>query len=128
MRISDWSSDVCSSDLRHLGPLSHALLQITYTQLHIGFTRLVAPLAGFHGVVVTRQNTAGAKTGQQQQQREAQGHRDTLLVTVRSVLRDIVGGVQLTHGNVTLTATGAIQHLSYQLATDRKSTRLNSSH
>ena len=54
--------------------------------------RLIAALAGLHRVEITRQDTTSTQAGQQQKQREAQGHRDPLLIIVRSVLCDIVFG------------------------------------
>ncbi len=41
------------------------------------------------------------------------------MITVRSVRRHIVVGAQFTHGDITFAATGAIQHLPYQLTTGR---------
>src|SRR3546814_15199664 len=48
MRISDWSSDVCSSDLPHQSPLPQARTdEICYLQYSSGSTRFP------HGVAVT---------------------------------------------------------------------------
>ncbi|MNP55348.1 hypothetical protein D3C76_1499880 [compost metagenome] len=48
----------------HLGALSHALLQITNAQLHVGIARLVTAFAGLHRVVVARKHTASTEAGQ----------------------------------------------------------------
>src|SRR3546814_5196645 len=42
MRISDWSSDVCSSDLLRLEPPSHGLFRTTMREVQLGGKTLPA--------------------------------------------------------------------------------------
>src|SRR3546814_2140211 len=101
MRISDWSSDVCSSDLQHL--IAFTLLRRADQLVDRG--RLVAG-----GLIVADQVEALAALD---------------LVGARGAVRDIgVRGVDLVERSANLDDHGR----QYGSVADRKSTRLNSSH
>src|SRR3546814_1158873 len=100
MRISDWSSDVCSSDLAVQG-------------LHYGSAAAAeAPRVDIHSAATARAGGAADRRGQAFPDREVQGDLR------RS--EDLDGGDG--HGSH---AAGVV---SISGVIDRKSTRLNSSH
>src|SRR3546814_5666150 len=110
MRISDWSSDVCSSDLRNAGILLADLAVVLFLVLQafgrrvLGQHRLeIQDLAKLHVAVVERVRPFDDRVEGQRALAQAQDHR----VAARlDALRD---------GDLALAA-------------DRQSTRLNSSH
>src|SRR3546814_4566805 len=70
MRISDWSSDVCSSDLRDLQVRLAEIIARLETELdeavgEIGFEQLAAPQAAPHALARDRQKK-GAERGVEQ--------------------------------------------------------------
>jgi hypothetical protein len=81
-------------------------------QLHIG-PRAHPALAGLHRVVIrpTRSQPAGKPSTAQR----AGTWRSSLSGSRRFL--HIVVGAQLAHGDITFAATGAVQHLPYQLTT-----------
>src|SRR3546814_9687941 len=105
MRISDWSSDVCSSDLLTLGEVDGKLITVEEERL------LVAALAEF----------GRAATGKTQDEADFRHYLATL-----ARLRQPVDAF---FERVTVNADdAAIRRNRLSLLSDRKSTRLNSSH
>src|SRR3546814_10124026 len=102
MRISDWSSDVCSSDLPGVGPDLAEELAV-----------LVDAVAAVVGVVDDREAVVAV-----------------LLRQVRPVARQVVGvDVDLEHAGSLPGRHGSRPDVGFaRLAQDRKSTRLNYSH
>src|SRR3546814_6492633 len=106
LRISDWSSDVCSSDLRILGPqgwieLGKSLLKVALLA-GIGAYMLLA--AGHRSLGMAGTDVNGAVA--------------TLGSTLMGLMFAMAAGL-------TLIAATAVP---IQIVRDRKSTRLNSSH
>src|SRR3546814_2774557 len=108
MRISDWSSDVCSSDLNQLHPI------ITFTpdanNIRMGDVRLIGNIAS---------------------DRDEYSHGIAVLAADNITLGDIYG--ENIRGDVLYTYSRTTSEAEHQrnLVTgvvDRKSTRLNSSH
>src|SRR3546814_8151154 len=116
MRISDWSSDVCSSDLERCGdrPTTAADIDLGVRSKALGMTdRTVAPHDGDQLMMRVKAQTACAREG-----------RLDLAWDIEKVLRlqrsGEAAGRNLLH--VAMTTFKAWE------AADRKSTRLNSSH
>src|SRR3546814_6437576 len=105
MRISDWSSDVCSSDLLYAGAA-------------IGL--VLAALAGFG---VARMTGPSAPTAETETAADA-APTDTVVITQDGIKTSGIGLAQAASGGV----AGIILASATVEATDRKSTRLNSSH
>src|SRR3546814_6191981 len=129
MRISDWSSDVCSSDLkaRQLGQRQSRLRKIAAHRLHC---RQYRQRIGYP--MLARSSDSEAKLGLGQldrDQRAAIGCNDGINsphIRIRSEAeRKDIPRVTLGHPNEAI-LVGAVGW--YDGRADRKSTRLNSSH
>src|SRR3546814_2323241 len=112
MRISDWSSDVCSSDLRK-GPPGLPMMEKTPVMFNDGGRGTVARMT------LAQTTTTAAPDG------GASGLADLLAATLPTESRLVVAwsDVRIDGG---LSHTGNAPHAL--IARDRKSTRLNSSH
>src|SRR3546814_8046061 len=110
MRISDWSSDVCSSDLRD----DHQAFLTNETSYK------ACPTPPNPGVASTRQRQAPDNPSQERPLARRTGARDTLHPTLLWCFSPCC---QSTANSLTISATCASVS-----TTDRKSTRLNSSH
>src|SRR3546814_1793293 len=121
MRISDWSSDVCSSDLgfvrgRHF---IHPTLRFTFT-VPPEFTLANGPAAvrarAANGAVIVFDTTRGAGNASMPAYLRQQWGRQLPLTDLASLT---INGMEAATGTTRLATTAG---------PDRKSTRLNSSH
>src|SRR3546814_4536123 len=105
MRISDWSSDVCSSDLHEAGRLLGSAERCAVVVLHGDVARQQQALAGaaLTGATAVRKRHPAIESGVED------------------------GRLAGFDGERPL-ANGELRQRSFSLAEDRKSTRLNSSH
>src|SRR3546814_1881942 len=127
MRISDWSSDVCSSDLHNAG--DYALIHIARLLAeNVRTTDIVARIAGDEFALILEELTRS----------EAQAKIERLKVAIASAECEF-NGARLTLGPsfgmaVMLEADSGESLIAradadmYEHKQDRKSTRLNSSH
>src|SRR3546814_8875900 len=110
MRISDWSSDVCSSDLQKGRPFVEALLLVCTAAVIIGTAIFIAsPLQSSAWILLS-----GYLVG------------SILLFGVYSTV--IVSMQFIAPEGVRATLVACTTFIGSGLALDRKSTRLNSSH
>src|SRR3546814_9850888 len=137
MRISDWSSDVCSSDLHSLFPLRHGLSCLVHAGAG-GVGQLLIQLAKARGATVY--TTVGSK--EKAEIAKARGADHVILYreeNFREKLRELTGGagVDVVYDSVgkdtIMDSMGSLKrpgHVCLYGASsgDRKSTRLNSSH
>src|SRR3546814_10029380 len=132
MRISDWSSDVCSSDLLALARLGVVLEELSHDRLGLLLDLLHEALVGLVGSTRVVLDQVGEGTGRD--------HRaDLLLVSQYGFEFALIGGHGgLAHAMASLTSDamsqsqafpGRVSSRSFMVSfSDRKSTRLNSSH
>src|SRR3546814_1979728 len=104
MRISDWSSDVCSSDLRMPGQRHPLAVGFHVELLQVGREALEALVVGQHSVRAETPDVAVPHAEQAEDDRQVGGQRRRAEVLVH------------------------LMAAREELAEDRKSTRLNSSH
>src|SRR3546814_10835787 len=109
MRISDWSSDVCSSDLGHQGFMAHAtlVLQIEVEAGGVAEFQDRGRHDRDHHCVLDRHKAAKGPPGQRLHAGSRAGAR--------------IEGLELDKGKARVLAAAGTR-------ADRKSTRLNSSH
>src|SRR3546814_9300127 len=103
MRISDWSSDVCSSDLCPLYALVHLAPAQPFKQTHAK-----------SDVVI---DTHGKRCGLLKDHTDLGAHQGNIQFAFQQVL-----AIEFDH------ALGALARIQLEHPVDRKSTRLNSSH
>src|SRR3546814_5510387 len=115
MRITDWSSDVCSSDLRQLAELSELLSLERETGAELRVT--VAQLSAELQISIAAREELSSQVGQLTAARDTLEGRLAELMASRAVIQGRLDENE-----------AARRGVDARLLEDRKSTRLNSSH
>src|SRR3546814_5781786 len=128
MRISDWSSDVCSSDLQADADVAAARAGLAAARLDLQYTEVKAPISGRIGRALITEGALVSTSG------------NVVLAIIRQldpIYADFTQSANqlmelrraLDSGILTAAGPGgAAVRLLFDDGRDRKSTRLNSSH